>query len=521
MARGAAARAPGLQRAILRTFAVLIACLCAFASLAATSSEKRIALVLGNDKYPTAPLRNPVNDATAIAAKLRELGFDVTLRTNTSQREMTRAVRDFGEKISSGSVALFYYAGHGMQARGKNFLIPVDADITSESSISIEAVDVERVLDQLNNARVSMVILDACRNNPFERRFRAGAGAGLAQIDAPAGTLIAYATAPGKVALDGEGKHGPYTEALLKAMDAPGLRVEDVFKQVRINVLKMTASKQIPWESSSLTGDFLFRPARAAVSERQEQRVSADEVATLRDSMAALQKQLAELRENRPAAAQTAQRSKPEPKPDTHDTAALRQEVARLNADLARLQQNPGAAAPGPPQHADAWARQLAQLDAAGARLDFTAAMEKLLHVTAAEDVAALKRFASLLRRRQHNSVFALGVDAAGFLVWGGGYNFRVPTDASETAATYCESAGGESCKAVIVNGDLARDALLDAVKPLGRESVEAVRRAFITSLALPLMEAQAGMSDVIGRAGSVLPPMGYTFEKPATRRRR
>jgi uncharacterized caspase-like protein len=501
----------------VRLFAAAV--LCAWAAAAvpaqpASTGEKRIALVLGNDKYPTAPLRNSVNDATAIAAKLREVGFEVALRTNVSQRDMTRAVRDFGEKITAGAVALFYYAGHGMQARGKNYLIPVDADITSESSISIEAVDVERILDQLGAARVSMVILDACRNNPYERRFRSGAGAGLAQIDAPAGTLIAYATAPGKIALDGEGKHGPYTEALLKAMDAPGLRVEDVFKQVRINVLKTTASKQIPWESSSLTGDFLFRPARAAVAERQEQRVSADEVATLRQSMAALEKQLAELRDNRPSTPAPAARSKPEPKPDPQDSAALREQVARLNAEVTRLQQNPGAAALAPPAYTDAWAKQLAQLGAAGGKLDFAAAMEKLLDVTVAEDRAALKRFAGQVARRQYNSVLALGVDPNGYLAWGGGYNFRRPTDATETAASYCGSAGGD-CKPVMVNGDLNRDAFLEAVKPLGRQPVDAVRAAFMKSLAAPLAEAQAGLPDGIGRAGTVLPPMGYTFERP------
>ena len=497
----------------LRLIAAAALCACT-ASAHAAANEKRVALVLGNDKYANAPLRNPVNDATAVAAKLREVGFDVVLRTNVSQREMTRAVRDFGEKITPGSVALFYYAGHGMQARGKNYLIPVDADITTESSISVEAIDVERVLDQLGAARVSMVVLDACRNNPFERRFRAGAGAGLAQIDAPAGTLIAYSTAPGKIALDGEGRHAPYTEALLKAIDTPGLRVEDVFKQVRISVLKTTASKQIPWESSSLTGDFLFRPARASVAERQEQKVSADEVATLRESMAALQKQLAELRDNRPAAPAPSARAKPEPKPDPQDSAALREQVARLNAEVSRLKQNPGAAAAGPPQYVEAWAKQLAPL-AAGGKLDFASAFEKALDITAPDDRAVLKRFAGQLTRRQYNAVFALGVDAAGYLVWGGGYNFRRPADAAETAASYCTAGGVDACKPVVVNGNLNRDALIEALKPLGHQPVDAVRSAFVKSLAQPLNEAPAGMSEVIGRAGSVLPPMGYTFERP------
>jgi uncharacterized caspase-like protein len=488
----------------------------AFSAERPAGGEKRIALVLGNDSYPKAPLQNAVSDATAIAAKLRELNFEVVVRTNVSQREMTRAVRDFGEKITPGAVALFYYAGHGMQARGKNFLIPIDAEINSESAISIEAVDVERVLDQLTGARVGMVILDACRNNPFERRFRAGAGAGLAQIDAPAGTLIAYATAPGKVALDGQGKHGTYTEALLKAMDVPGLRVEDVFKQVRIDVLKVTGSKQIPWESSSLTGDFLFRPARLNVSDRQEQRISSDEVATLRDSMAALQAQLAELRESR---AKPAPAPKPAPAqtkpPVTQDTAVLREEVARLNTELTRLQQNPAAAGLAPPEHTAAWSRQLAQLSARSGRLDFGEAMEKVLDVTAPDDVAAIRRFASQLGRRGYNSALALGVDQSGLITWGGSYNFRRREDAAEAAIGYCATAGGDTCKSVAINGELVRETLVEALKPLGRQPVDVVRAAYLRSLARPEIEIATGLSDPGATASSAIRrPMGYTFDK-------
>ena len=146
-----------------------------------------------------------------------------------------------------------------MQVRGKNFLIPVDAEINSEASVRSEGVDVDQVLDQLGPARLSMVILDACRNNPYERRFRGMGDGGLAQIDAPKGTLIAYATAPGKTAADGAGANGLYTQELLRALDRTGLKVEDVFKQVRINVSKGTNDAQIPWEASSLVGEFVFR----------------------------------------------------------------------------------------------------------------------------------------------------------------------------------------------------------------------------------------------------------------------
>lgn len=245
-------------------FLAVLFCL-AVACLPARAMEApRVALVIGNAAYPGAgALKNPANDARDMAAKLKVLGFDVILRTNVKQKDMLRALTEFGDRVKDGSEALFFYAGHGMQVRGRNFLIPVDAEIRSESSVSSEAVDVDQLLDKLAPARLSLVILDACRNNPFERRFRGG-GQGLAQINAPTGTLIAYATAPGKVAADGDGRNGLYTAELLAAMDVPGSKIEDVFKRVRANVVKKSDEAQIPWESSSLTGDFYFRGGGSA-----------------------------------------------------------------------------------------------------------------------------------------------------------------------------------------------------------------------------------------------------------------
>ncbi|MDP2786045.1 MAG: caspase family protein, partial [Sulfurimicrobium sp.] len=229
-------------------------------SAPAADSPKRLALVVGNAAYPGSPLENPVNDAHAIAVSLKELGFHVTALANLSQREFNRAITLFGEQLTPNTVALFYYAGHGMQVRGKNYLIPVDAQIHTEAGVKSEAVDVDTLLEHFQSAGspLNIVILDACRNNPFERRFRSTAGAGLAQMDAPKGTLVAYATAPGKTALDGEGANGVYTTELLRAVRQPGLKVEDVFKQVRIRVAALTADQQMPWEASSLTGDFYF-----------------------------------------------------------------------------------------------------------------------------------------------------------------------------------------------------------------------------------------------------------------------
>lgn len=225
------------------------------------ATERRIALVIGNAAYATAPLRNPVNDARAMTAKLEELGFRVTLLEDAKKREMERAIGAFGQELSRGGVGLFYFAGHGIEVNYRNFLIPVDARIDTEASVLVEGLELNTVLEQLAAAgnRMNIVILDACRNNPFERRFRGSSG-GLAQVDAPTGTLIAYATAPKMVAADGDGPNGLYTEALLQAMNVPGLSIEDVFKRVRAQVVAATDNRQRPWESSSLIGDFYINP---------------------------------------------------------------------------------------------------------------------------------------------------------------------------------------------------------------------------------------------------------------------
>lgn len=223
------------------------------------TGEKRVALVIGNGKYPAYPLKNPANDARDMATALRKIGFDVIEKTDITQKEMNRAIAQFGGKLTTDTVALFFYAGHGIQVRGKNYLIPIDAQIESENSVRAETVDVDTLLDQLAASPLNVVILDACRNNPFERRFRT-VGGGLAQMDAPKGTLIAYSTSPGKVASDGEGRNGLYTQELLKIIQTPGLPVEQAFKKVRANVARATRDNQIPWEASSLTGDFFFSP---------------------------------------------------------------------------------------------------------------------------------------------------------------------------------------------------------------------------------------------------------------------
>jgi uncharacterized caspase-like protein len=243
---------------VLIVAAVSILAMTASADAQATREEPRIALVIGNSTYREVPLRNPVNDVRAMAKTLRELGFTVLAHENANKRTMETAIIEFGRRLVDGGVGFFYYAGHGLQVRGHNYLVPIDAEIDSEAITRVAAVDVDLLLEQMAEAknRVNIVILDACRNNPFERRLR-GASRGLAAVDAARGTLVAYATAPGSVAADGDGANGLYTEELLQALRVPGLKVEEVFKRVRIGVAERSRGAQTPWESSSLTGDLV------------------------------------------------------------------------------------------------------------------------------------------------------------------------------------------------------------------------------------------------------------------------
>jgi len=224
--------------------------------------ERRVALVIGNAGYKTAPLRNPVNDARIMAATLRELGFEVTALENGGRRKMILAIRDFGNALKRGGVGLFYYSGHGIEVRGRNYMIPVGAQVENEDEVEFEGVDAGRVLRAMERANneMNIVILDACRNNPFQRSFTA-ATQGLARMDAPQGTFISYATAPGRVASDGSGRNGLYTEQLVKHMKTPGLPIEAMFKRVREEVYKKSKKKQVPWSASSLLGNFTFRKA--------------------------------------------------------------------------------------------------------------------------------------------------------------------------------------------------------------------------------------------------------------------
>lgn len=229
--------------------------------IAPTSAGKRVALVIGNADYGASPLKNPVNDARAIAAKLERLGFSVVKRENLTTRQIGATLREFRSRLVPGSEALFFYAGHGLQVKGVNYLPTVDADITSEEDVPSQSINVSQLLDIMDDTktRLNLIFLDACRNNPFTRRFRS-TGGGLAKIEAPSGTKISFATRPGSVAADGDGSNGLYTEHLLRAMDERGLPIEQALKRVYSGVKQASKGAQEPWEEGTIEGEFYFQP---------------------------------------------------------------------------------------------------------------------------------------------------------------------------------------------------------------------------------------------------------------------
>jgi uncharacterized caspase-like protein len=227
----------------------------------------RVALIVGNGAYQhSTRLPNPSNDATDIAAALRKIGFDVVEGRDLDKRGMEEKVREFGRKLDRAELALFFYAGHGLQVGGRNYLVPVDAKLERAGDLNFEAIDVGHVLGMMEaERRVNLVFLDACRDNPLSRSFARSLGTrtttvgqGLATVQSALGTMIAYATQPDNVALDGEGRNSPFTAALLKHLATPGLEIGSVMRRVRADVVEATRSRQVPWDHSSLIGDVIL-----------------------------------------------------------------------------------------------------------------------------------------------------------------------------------------------------------------------------------------------------------------------
>jgi hypothetical protein len=253
-------RGISMQALPIRIFLALLVLLLIYSSSLFAATEQRIALVIGNSAYTSGPLKNPVNDATDMAALLKKLGFTVTLKKNTGLQEMDEAIEAFGNRLKRGGVGLFYYAGHGVQVNGTNYLLPIGTKISKEADVKYQAVDANKILDEMATANngLNIVMLDACRDNPYARSFR-NAARGLAIVSsAPSGTFISYSTSPGDVARDGDGRNSPYTNALLQFMQSPGLSINDIFINVRSKVKNETG--QVPWELSSLEGQFYFIP---------------------------------------------------------------------------------------------------------------------------------------------------------------------------------------------------------------------------------------------------------------------
>ena len=254
------------------------------AALAYGQGNDRIALVVGNSAYPKAPLLNPRNDAQAMAALLRQAGFTVDQQMDTSQTQLSEAAARFGKAIKDPKVkfGLFYYAGHGLQQDWRNYLVPVTADIRTAEDVKKKTVDVSELLTYMEQAkgRSFLVILDACRDDPFAGSYKTTAK-GLSQFDAPVGSLLAFATSPGSVAEDGEGSNGLYTSNLLREFAVRGARLEDAFKRVRLNVRLASKGRQVPWESTSLEEDvYLFPSERKKLSESEQDQLLEREIAS-------------------------------------------------------------------------------------------------------------------------------------------------------------------------------------------------------------------------------------------------
>lgn len=272
-----------ITAALVAAVAVMCATICA---VVAQPAETRVALVIGNSAYRSAGvLDNPQRDAKLMAERLKTAGFKVTLLVDADQQAMKRAMVEFGRELrSSEAVGLFYYAGHGLQVNGLNYLVPVNANIKDETEVGIETVSLADFLATMERAksRINIVVLDACRNNPFSSNFRTDS-AGLARVDAPAGTYVAYATSPGSVASDGTGRNSPYTKALAETVLKASMPIEQVFKEVRRAVQEETGGQQTPWEASSISADFSFMRGTGQAAPQPSRGPSAADLAREKD----------------------------------------------------------------------------------------------------------------------------------------------------------------------------------------------------------------------------------------------
>src|SRR4030088_1334241 len=258
----------------MRTLTLIASLICMAFTASAANAEKRVAFVVGNGAYKNvAQLPNPPVDAKAMASVLRNVGFDVVEGTNLTRDKMTERLLEFGKKAQGADVAVFFYAGHGIAISGSNYLLPVDADIKSEMDVKLgAALNIDLTLDQtMSDAKVKLVFLDACRDNPFAAKIKSNSATrsvsvqtGLAEMKSGEGTLIAFATGPGQTALDGqEGTNSPFTRALIANIPTPGVEIQQAMTKVRAQVNEETNKGQLPWGHTNLIGSVYLNPAAA------------------------------------------------------------------------------------------------------------------------------------------------------------------------------------------------------------------------------------------------------------------
>ena len=505
--------------------------------------EQRVALVIGNSAYKESPLKNPANDAADMAAALKELGFKVTLRTDASQRQMKQALREFAQDLRRGGVGLFYFAGHGVQSKGRNFLIPVGANVETEAELEDESVDANLVLSYMDEAqnRVNIVVLDACRNNPFARSFRS-ASRGLAQMEAAKGSFVAFATAPGSVAADGEGRNGVYTEHLLASLKEADGDIDKVFRRVAANVSTVTGGKQVPWVASSLTGDFYFRmpAARDDTKLKQAEQERAALAKALEDERRRREQETAAMRQRSDQErGQLAKELEDARKQREKDAELVRAEIDKLRAELQKIRaevpppvasaaasavtklpaakpvpgtpvEKPGqeaAVSPPPsppptasaqrpsqaiaiapsssmarvPAAADEWKDRIGVLEKHRGQLSYSKAMSLLLGIEVEEELAALVKYQALIKRMPYQSALALGVSQRGLLVWRRVWEQRNPEFAAQGALERCNAHGAQgSCRLVMINGEFQEQAFMEVAARLGRQTPDRVRRQYV-----------------------------------------
>jgi hypothetical protein len=366
-------------------------------SVLPAQAEKRAALVIGNSTYARAPLPNAANDARLMAESLKMQGFEVFTFYNAGQKEMKRAVTVFTSALKEkgkDTVALLYYAGHGVQVKGENYLIPADANIEKEADVDIESVGVSSLMSALEQSetRLNIIVLDACRTNPFG--YARSAQRGLARIDAPSGSIVAFSTAPGKAAQDGENGNSPYTAALAKAFGQAGLKIEDVFKQARVAVTEQTRGEQTPWESTSLMGDFYPAGKNAVGKSTTGDKSNAEEKAKADEERRQRERELARREDEMKVREKGVERREKE-----QQTAALTQPPGWPHGET------PSKAPAGP---LEAIRQGLASLSKAGGLIDNPSRAEEHYHNARTYET----RGDYINARRSYAAFFALRLDA-------------------------------------------------------------------------------------------------------------